>query len=397
MWPTRKKMKVEETSSTNDQLWARSDSEDSKYSQRNSSTRRSFLWFVLLLSVFLSTLLVRLSELTPGAAAMGVRSARVKDSTEHQQSDPTTEQYPRILMASYVFGESAYSKGYFRPFLESLRYAGIDVAIVGSPAPPFELPPNVKHIKIGWEEFYANALERMFPGEDMKDIVASRNKYKVIDFKPLFAFLFPEAVKGYDWWGHLDCDMLVGDVPHFLTREFLEEYDIVAGNSFNNGYPTWGPFTIYRNTPQLNELFRLGDIRYIFTNQTAFAFDEWGFNKYADISMSSIILKNYERLGLRFARTGQPRAWDGYKRNYTECSVITSGDRPKLLSDESDRVEGCEPHSTAERCNKEIMLCHYQWAKKKPAWDTLAKSVAAVDDEDWKRGFRMSDIRGLVI
>jgi len=319
-----------------------------------------------------------------------------------QLKHPTTDQYPRILMANFVFGEKAYNKGYFRPFVESLRYAGIDFAIVGSPAPPFELPPNVKHIEIGWEEFYANALERLFPGEDMKDIVASSDKYKVIDFKPLFAFLFPEEVKGYDWWGHLDCDMLIGDVPRFLTREFLEEYDIVAGKSFNNGYPTWGPFTIYRNTPQLNELFRLGDIRYIFTNQTAFAFDEWGFGKYADISMSSIVLKNYERLGLRFARTGQPRAWDGYNlmyhtRKYTECSVTTTGDRPKLLSDESNQVEGCEPHSTEERCNKEIMLCHYEYAKTDPAWDTLAKSVAAVDDEDWKSGFRMSDIRGLVI
>ena len=63
-------------------------------------------------------------------------------------------------------------------------------------------------------------------------------------------------------------DLVFGDVRHFITDDIFERYDRIGVH---------GPFTLYRNTPEVNKLYRqIGDIKRIFTEQHPFGFDEWG-------------------------------------------------------------------------------------------------------------------------
>jgi len=132
---------------------------------------------------------------------------------EQPKSIESSEQ--SIIMATYIFGRTA---SYVQMFAESARHSGIDVVIIGSPAPTFSLPPNVRHVPLMWEELVERVSTRLFEGAELPNLLNVR-KYKVVDLKPFFSFLFPKEVEGYDWWGHLDNDLLLGNVRHSVTEE----------------------------------------------------------------------------------------------------------------------------------------------------------------------------------
>jgi hypothetical protein len=76
---------------------------------------------------------------------------------------------------------------YAQMFVESACYSGVDVVIVGSPTLIFELPPNVRHLSITWQELVALVLARLFEGELLHRL-SKVHKYKVVDLKPFFAY-----------------------------------------------------------------------------------------------------------------------------------------------------------------------------------------------------------------
>lgn len=45
--------------------------------------------------------------------------------------------------------------------------------------------------------------------------VALERPYKLCDLKPLYGIIFAEYLKGYDYWGHCDMDMVFGDIRSF--------------------------------------------------------------------------------------------------------------------------------------------------------------------------------------
>ena len=76
--------------------------------------------------------------------------------------------------------------------------------------------------------------------------------YKLCDFKPTFGRTLAELLEGADFWGHVDCDMVLGDLRSFLTEEVLDSYDVAGlrGRRFVHG-----PLTVYRNTESVNALY----------------------------------------------------------------------------------------------------------------------------------------------
>lgn len=61
--------------------------------------------------------------------------------------------------------------------------------------------------------------------------------YKLCDFRPLFGQIFNRNTSKYDFWGYCDCDLVFGDIRHFLTDEVLDNHDYILG---------WGHFHIQR-------------------------------------------------------------------------------------------------------------------------------------------------------
>ena len=96
--------------------------------------------------------------------------------------------------------------------------------------------------------------------------------YKICDFRAAFGEIFAKELTGYRFWGHCDLDQYFGKISEFVTDEVLEKYDKIL---------CLGHFTLFRNTPYINTLYRITDRTYGQGYREAFAdgrhwiFDEW--------------------------------------------------------------------------------------------------------------------------
>ena len=78
--------------------------------------------------------------------------------------------------------------------------------------------------------------------------VCLEKPYKLCDFRPIYSNIFVEYTSQYDFWGYCDCDLIFGDIRHFLTDELLNGYDYLLG---------MGHFHIQRvNDPKFEEVWK---------------------------------------------------------------------------------------------------------------------------------------------
>lgn len=74
---------------------------------------------------------------------------------------------------------------------------------------------------------------------------------KVWDYRCALGKLYEEEIKGYDYWGHVDLDVVFGDMDKFLPDHELAPLDIYSGHIEY----MCGCFSLYRNVPKVNNLF----------------------------------------------------------------------------------------------------------------------------------------------
>lgn len=74
---------------------------------------------------------------------------------------------------------------------------------------------------------------------------------KVWDYRCALGFLYEEEIEGYDFWATMDFDMVFGDVNKWFPDEKLKELDIWS----NHNTYVCGCWSLYRNTPAVNNLF----------------------------------------------------------------------------------------------------------------------------------------------
>jgi len=77
-------------------------------------------------------------------------------------------------------------------------------------------------------------------------------KAKVHDYRATFGVLYAEEIKGYDFYGHTDLDCAYGQLDKWVTDDMLSRLDV---HSNHHSY-VCGPWTLYRNTDGINNLFR---------------------------------------------------------------------------------------------------------------------------------------------
>nr|WP_156101202.1 DUF6625 family protein [Salegentibacter sp. Hel_I_6] len=98
--------------------------------------------------------------------------------------------------------------------------------------------------------------------------------YKFCDFKPSFGVIFEDYLEGYTFWGFCDIDLVLGKVTNFITKEILDNNDVI---SVRHDY-TSGFFMLFRNIPKVNNLFRESkDYEKIFLSNDNFCFDECNY------------------------------------------------------------------------------------------------------------------------
>jgi len=124
-------------------------------------------------------------------------------------------------------------------------------------------------------------------------IVAIDSPFKLCDFKPAYGFLFQDIINGYDFWGHIDLDIVFGDVRGFMTDELLQSYDVIScRHDFTAGY-----FTLYRNNDYCNALFTKSNAYHtVFSTPDNYWFDECGmFTGKVDLDHSSSVQEDVNR------------------------------------------------------------------------------------------------------
>lgn len=101
------------------------------------------------------------------------------------------------------------------------------------------------------------------------------NPHKLCDFKPLYGTIFEDYLISYDYWGHCDMDIIWGDLESFLQSISWNNYDIISTRK----WAISGHFTLYRNLPSINNLFRnVVNYQKAFTDESYQGFDEGYFS-----------------------------------------------------------------------------------------------------------------------
>lgn len=109
---------------------------------------------------------------------------------------------------------------------------------------PTTHPKNVTFIEMTLSELSALVLDKL------KLQISINNGGKVCDFKPFFGKLFEDHLIGYDWWGFIDADIILGNFSKFITPDMLESYDVISSRKNCIG----GHFTLIRNKEVINSL-----------------------------------------------------------------------------------------------------------------------------------------------
>lgn len=133
----------------------------------------------------------------------------------------------------------------------------------------FSYPQNVKVTYMTFESL-RNRIQKFY---DFK--ISLEKPYKLCDYRPAYGEIFKPEIRGYDFWGYCDIDVVFGNIRSFITDEILSDYDVIG---------FLGHSTLFRNTDRINGLYRipLQDkelYREIFLDPNNCYFDEVGLQK----------------------------------------------------------------------------------------------------------------------
>lgn len=72
--------------------------------------------------------------------------------------------------------------------------------------------------------------------------------YKLCDLKPAYGLIFEEYIRDSDYWGYCDIDLIFGKVFDVLDIQKMAESEKIL---------TQGHLTFYKNSPRMNNMFKL--------------------------------------------------------------------------------------------------------------------------------------------
>lgn len=123
--------------------------------------------------------------------------------------------------------------GYFDKFLLGCKYnPTIDWHLFTDDHTEFDYPENVK------VHYTTLDVLRERARTALKREVCIDSPRGLCNYKVMYGQIFEEELQGYDYWGFCDCDLVFGDLRHFLTDEIFDQYGKVG---------IYGHLTLMRN------------------------------------------------------------------------------------------------------------------------------------------------------
>lgn len=151
-------------------------------------------------------------------------------------------------------------------FIESCRAnPTIDWFLFNHAEPPENRAPNVRHIQMQFDE-YKDLLS-----DALGVRVAADRPYKLCDVRPALPYVHSELVRGYDFVGTGDIDVIYGDIRSFYDSSVLEDYDLLSSHSDRVS----GHFCLIRNTEEMTTVFKtVRGWKKVFSTSQYLNFDE---------------------------------------------------------------------------------------------------------------------------
>jgi hypothetical protein len=132
-------------------------------------------------------------------------------------------------------------------FLESCRgNPDVDWHFFSDCGQPDDLPDNVRIRTIRYEDYLSHVSDRL--GLDFHPA----NPYKLCDIRPAYGFIHEDILRGYDFWGFGDIDVIYGQLRDFFTEELLRNHDLIS----NHTRRISGHLCLIRNDSRMNNLFK---------------------------------------------------------------------------------------------------------------------------------------------
>ena len=126
------------------------------------------------------------------------------------------------------------------------------------------LPENIQMVSMSLQEMELLAANKLGISN-----IKLKSPYKCCDFKPAYGIVFQDFLRQYEYWGHCDLDMILGDLNSFFEKYRLSMYD---------KFLELGHLTLYRNTDEVNNRFKCSggkyDYKTVFTTESNLLFDE---------------------------------------------------------------------------------------------------------------------------
>lgn len=167
---------------------------------------------------------------------------------------------------------------YFGPFPPWMEYflascranASVDFILFSDNPCPSMLPANVHYREMAFKAYQGIVRSKLGIG------FYPRSAYKLCDLKPALGFIHEDLLRGYDFWGFCDIDVVFGDLRKFLTDNLLGHHDMVTTHARRVA----GHFTLLRNTPAYRNAFMsVPDWRGALSDEQHVAFDEKAFSR----------------------------------------------------------------------------------------------------------------------
>ncbi len=122
--------------------------------------------------------------------------------------------------------------------IDFIFYTDCDTSIVDA--------PNIHFRKISFDNYVFLVNEKL----DFK--FKPKNAYKLCDLRPLFGYIHEDIFLGYDYYGWIDMDVLIGDIRFFYTEDILKKYDVFSTHEHRIS----GHFSIFKNTEKNRTMYK---------------------------------------------------------------------------------------------------------------------------------------------
>ena len=115
------------------------------------------------------------------------------------------------------------------------------------------LPPNVEIVDMTIEQYGDLVMEKLNVRPNMFLTPKGIPSVHITDFYIFSGIVFQDYIKGFDFWGITNMDVLYGRLDHFVSDTMLQDCDV-----FTDDVETInGVFCLFRNNELCNNLWRL--------------------------------------------------------------------------------------------------------------------------------------------